>query len=387
MAKPKDGHNIGKMPRVNLLMILKILEKHSDFDHPLSINEISELISIDFKRTLTPKTVMRILTEDLIDNEAFPLPDYYDVQMDEDKLNDFLKAQKIAKKEGEYCPYNAQIWYIIRSFDDSELQLLIDTLLYSEIITQGQCEGIIKKLTELSSIHFKIKHDSPFNASKNNHNLLYTLSTVREAINRSLKITFKMQTYGTDKNLHPVLEDGKAREYESFSPLEIVIKKGRYYMIGAFDTGGMYHFRCDFICDVRILEELKDEDGNIIKEAQKARPFVDVSGRGRELDIAKYLRERPHMFSGESTNVVFFADMKANPGVVYHILDHFENNVVFGKETDGAVKVTAFVNEQDFFYWALQFGMSVEILEPLELRERMRETVQGMLSKYEETHE
>ena len=387
MAKPKDGQDTGNKKVANLSMVLKILEKHSDSDHPLSINEITKLIGKDFKRNVSSKTVARFLTEYLTNNAEFPLCDYYDVQMDEDKLNDFLKVKKIAKEDGEYYPRDAQIWYIIRSFDDDELQFLIDTLVYSDSITKGQCEGIIEKLTELSSKHFKIKHDSPLNAPKNSHGLLDTMRNIREAIDRRLKITFKMQTYGTDKNLHPVLENGKVKEYPLFSPLEVLVKRGRYYLIGAFASDKIYHFRCDFIYDLRILAERKDEDGNIIEEEQKARSFADVNRYEHKLDVARYLRERPYMFSGESKKVVFLADMNANPGVVYHILDYLGHNVVFGKETDGAVTVTALVNEQDFFYWALQFGKSVEILEPLKLREKMRETVQGMLNKYEATHE
>ena len=373
----------GKMSRSNMAMVIKILEKHSDAEHPLSVNDVAALIKEDFRQTVSAKTVSRILRDDLVDNDAFPLLDYFDVQKDEDKLKYLLAERKIKTSESDYILYDAKIWHINREFDDSELQLLIDSLLYMSLIPLHQCEDIILKLKGLSSKYFKALHDLPFNAPKNNQRLLLARDTVKEAIVNKCKISFGMRTYGTDKSLHPALRaDGSVQKYDSFSPYEIVIKNGHYYIIGAFDKGDLYHFRCDLIDDVEIMSGRTDEAGNIIEAAQKARPLSDIPGHGRKLDVAQYLRERPHMFSGPSIRVVFRAYNKANKSIIHHILDHLGDNVRFSDENEDSVTVTARVNEQAFFYWALQYGTSVEILEPLKLRNRMRESLKEMLGKY-----
>lgn len=45
---------------------------------------------------------------------------------------------------------------------------------------------------------------------------------------------------------------------------------------------------------------------------------------------------------------------------------------------DGQMEVTLICNETSMFYWALQYGLSVEIVEPISLRKRISEAVAEM---------
>ena len=103
--------------RSNMLMVLNTLERHSDSEHPLSVNEIRRLIGKDFKRSVSAKTVARILTDELTDNDAFPLREYFDVRKDEDKLKSMLEDKGIPKAESEYILYDAAIWHINGIFE------------------------------------------------------------------------------------------------------------------------------------------------------------------------------------------------------------------------------------------------------------------------------
>ena len=54
---------------------------------------------------------------------------------------------EIIKKneKGEEIPICTD-WYITREFDDSEIRLLIDSVLFSKTIPQKQCKKLIDKL-------------------------------------------------------------------------------------------------------------------------------------------------------------------------------------------------------------------------------------------------
>ena len=378
--------------RANTLLVIKILEKYSNSYNPLSINQIVKLVMHDFFSEVSPKTVKRIL-QDLvysldpdvtreIEERMKPLLKIYEVKRDESALKSFCKENKISESGG--IPYNAQIWYIIREFDDSELSLLIDGLLFSSYIPYSQCKSLIKKLKGLSSEHFKIRHDSPFNAPENNHNFLLTMDDIREAIERRLKINFNLMLPGIDKKLHPVYgKDNKLLEYKEVSPYEIAIQKNRFYLFFSYDKGPLYHFRLDYLHNVKIMEERRDKEEIIIEPQQLARPLADVPGFGHKLDIAKYLGERVYMFSGESKRVVIRANKNVTKNIIGHILDWLGKDVILSDEGDGFVTVTAKTNLKALFFWSMQYGASVEILEPPELRKEIRETLRGMMEKYD----
>jgi predicted DNA-binding transcriptional regulator YafY len=51
-------------------------------------------------------------------------------------------------------------------------------------------------------------------------------------------------------------------------------------------------------------------------------------------------------------------------------------------DEDGAIEAVFFCNEDAMFYWALQYGPYVEIVEPENLRSRIADAVKGMYHKY-----
>lgn len=51
-------------------------------------------------------------------------------------------------------------------------------------------------------------------------------------------------------------------------------------------------------------------------------------------------------------------------------------------DTNGQMEVTLICNETSMFYWALQYSLSVEIVEPISLRKRISEAETEMNKKY-----
>ena len=164
--------------KLAILRIWQILQKHSDYDHPLKqediINYLFSEYSIEMERKAVGKNIS-ILREAGIDIAS--------------------------RKEGSYIAG--------RDFEDSELKLLIDSVLQSKHITARQSKDLIEKLCGLSNKYFRshVKYVYSVNEwdKTENQALFYNIELVDE-VNRLEKepvdnLTFKNPVPRTyDKN-------------------------------------------------------------------------------------------------------------------------------------------------------------------------------------------
>ena len=137
-----------------------------------------------------------------------------------------------------------------REFDDAELRILIDSVLFSKSISTRQAKGLIKKLRDLASIHFnaKVSHVSnlPELQRTDNKQAMYSLDAINDAISGKKKIEFIYNTIGTDFKLHP-----KRELPYMVNPYQIVANNGRFYLIGNYDKyDNVAHFKIDKMTDV-----------------------------------------------------------------------------------------------------------------------------------------
>jgi hypothetical protein len=108
------------------------------------------------------------------------------------------------------------------------------------------------------------------------------------------------------------------------------------------------------------------------------KPLRSLRGYENGIDLPTHMAEHIYMMSGESSRVKFRADQC----IVTEIIDWFGKDVKFSDETDDAVTVTVKVNEKAMFYWLMQYGEYVEVLEPKTLRKRVQDTAQQISEKY-----
>jgi hypothetical protein len=103
-------------------MVLEVLKKHSDGerkDGRLSLQEIKQLVGQEYGVTIGDRAAR--------DNIAALIELGYDIECSEFER----------KKDGEDNPIKYD-YYLNREFDDSELHLLIDGLLFSKYIPYSQ---------------------------------------------------------------------------------------------------------------------------------------------------------------------------------------------------------------------------------------------------------
>ena len=341
------------VPSKKLLIvhILDILKRYSGEEHRLSQKAIVEILETKYSMNADRKAVKRNLMN-LIDFG-------YAIENRETQ-----RRKSNGEDETLYTD-----WYLVRDFTDAELRLLIDSLLFSKNIPYSQCKELIEKLKRLSSEYFnaKVKHirNLPENMPANRQ-LFLTIEVLDEAIGEGRQVAFTYNEYGTDKRLHPREDaDGNMREY-IINPYQIVATNGRYYLICNYDKyDDVSHFRLDKITDIRILES-------------SIKPMKKVRGLEKGLNLPKHMAEHIYMFAGDSVSARFHADRS----LIGQIIDWFGIDVKFSNDADDTVDVQVNVNEEAFFYWALQYGQYIEVLEPQGVRERIKNVAKAICEKY-----
>ena len=323
----------GNKKMLNML-ILEILKEYSDQEHRLTQQEIIRLLKSNYDMDCDRRSVK---------NNVMCLKEL---------------GYEISMEDGYYL--------LEREFDDAELRMLIDSVLFSKNLTQKQAKTLIEKLKGMGNRYFSAKVNHVSNLPELHHGdnkqLMYVLDTINEAISQHKKISFVYNKYGSDFKLHP-----KREEKYVVNPYQMVANNGFYYLIGNYDKYDVIsHYRLDKMTCVEMLTE-------------KMKPQNQVTGLEQGLNLPKHMAEHIYMFSGESVAI----NMLVDETIISELVDWFGNDFyVIEKRRNNQVLVRLKCNEQAFFYWALQYGPYVEVLEPVSLRSKIAEAVSEMNEKY-----
>ena len=323
----------GEIKKLYILYILEILQKYSDIDHKLRQQDIIDYMKRDYDVICERKTVSRNLG-DLIDAG-------YEIEHDSD---------------GYY--------FDGRTFEESELRLLIDSVLASRYIPRKQAASLIDKLIGQASIYFKnrVKHVYSLDNMERaeNNELFWNLECIGEAIEADSKIAFFYNKYGADRKLHRTTD-----KKHLVNPYYIAVANGRYYLVGNNDRyDDVTHFRIERISSIEITDSAR-------KPKEQLRDFRDGQG------LSKHMLEHVYMFSGESARVI----LKVRPDGISDVIDWLGRDVGIRDEGDYLL-VDTVTNKQAMKYWAVQFGEKVEVLEPPDLREAVGKMVTAMNDRY-----
>ena len=320
--------------KLALIRILQILQKHSDCEHPIKHDKIVELLESEYSLTIERKAIGRNIS---LLNEAG-----YEIE---------------TTKKGSYLAE--------RTFEDSELKLLIDSVLSSRHITPKQSKALIEKLCSQSNKYFKkhVKNIYSVGAWNKTENVavFYNIEIIDEAIDAERQIKFDYNKYGADKKMH-------RSAIHTVSPYQMILHNQRYYLMGYNEKWQhIQYYRMDRITDIELLQTART-------------PLKTVKGFENGLDYKRFSQSMPYMFFDEPQAVDFIADGWA----IDQIIDWFGKDIRIEERQDGRflVRLRASVNAME--YWAMQYLNAVEILSPLELRERIKKNLQVANEKYKE---
>lgn len=93
-----------------------------------------------------------------------------------------------------------------------------------------------------------------------------------------------------------------------------------------------------------------------------------------ELNLPKHMAEHVYMFTGESIHAKF----KAKNYIVDQLIDWFGVDIKIEPIDENECMAEVKVNKEAFFLWALQYGLHVEVVEPIDIRERIIDAIKNI---------
>lgn len=322
----------GNKKMLNML-ILDILREYSDEEHKLTQQEIIRLLEKNYDMTCDRRSVKN--------NIMFLKELGYDISM----------------QDGYYLAE--------REFENAELRMLIDSVLFSKTISKAQSKRLVEKLKRFGNRYFiaKVSHVSnlPELQHSDNKQVMLNLDVLNDAIEKKRKIRFLYNEYGTDFKLHL----RRDRPY-IVNPYQLIANNGRYYLIGNYDKyNNVSHYRIDRMTSVVMLDE-------------PTKPKKQVADFAQGFSLPKHMAEHIYMFSGESVSVKF----KTYTWMMDSLVDWFGKSFRILNEEETKLVISVRCNEQAMLFWALQYGKYIEVLEPQNLRDKIRENIEYMYRQY-----
>jgi predicted DNA-binding transcriptional regulator YafY len=319
--------------KLALIRIWQILKEYSDFDHPLTQEEIAGRLEKDYGIVIERKAIGRNLS--LLKEAGFDIE---------------------SRRAGSYLGS--------REFEDSELHMLIDGILSSRHITAKHSKDLIERLCGLSNRYFRahVKNIHSVNdwSKTDNQALFYNIELIDTAIEEGRQIHYIYNKYGVDKKLHK-----SSQQY--VSPYLMILHNQHYYLMAYSDYWGNIVFhRLDRITDMTVTDSA-------------AKPLRSVPGFETGINYRELSSAMPYMYTDRPERVEFIADVS----VIDQIIDWFGREVEFTKTDDETkVRVSLKASPNAMKHWAMQYIDFVEITSPAALRERIRKALAEGLGKY-----
>lgn len=320
--------------KLAILRIWQILQKHSDYDHPLTQEDIIKYLEKDYGIEMERKAVGKNIA------------DLRDAGIDIG-----------SRRAGSYIDS--------REFEDSELKLLIDGVLQSKHITARHSKDLIEKLCGLSNKYFRshVKNVYSVNdwSKTENQALFYNIDVVDEAIEAGKQVQYDYNKYGVDAKLHK-------SSFQRVSPYQLILHNQRYYLMGYSDYwGNMTFHRLDRISNMRLYDK-------------PATPITSVKGYENGIDFKQIASTMPYMYTDTPERIEFIAE----EWIVDQIVDWFGKDIRMSKlpDDDKRVKVELVVSPNAMEHWALQYLNHVEVTKPESLRKRIKISLNEAIKKY-----
>ncbi len=326
---------MGSLEAKNLaiLRILQILHKYSDFLHPLTQDKIAHYLDVDYGIIIERKAISRHL----------------------DRLNE-AGFEIDHSRKGYYL--------VVREFEDTELKLLVDSVLCNPNITAKHSAQLIEKLCTLSNKYFrshvKNVHTVKDWIKSDNSALFFNIETIDNAINDGKQVQYDYNKYGVDKKLHK-------SSFQRVTPYQLILHNQRYYLMGYSEYwGNMVFHRLDRITNIQPYD-------------MPAYPIRKVPGYEAGIDYKRLSTTMPYLYSDKPERIEILADT----WVIDQVIDWFGKDIAVRKtDNPDKISISLWSSPYAMELWALQYLKYVEVITPVHLRNKVRETLQNGLDKY-----
>ena len=320
--------------KLALIRIWQILKEYSDYDHPLTQDDIARHLENDYGIVIERKAISRNIS---LLKEA-------GIEIESRRAGSYLEG---------------------RDFEDSELKLLIDGVLCSKHITAKHSKDLIDRLCGLSNKYFRshVKNIYSVNdwSKTDNQALFFNIELIDAAIEQKLRVAYDYNKIGIDKKLHK-------SSYQVVSPYQLILHNQRYYLMAYSEYwGNMVFHRLDRMTNMSILNK-------------PATPLRSLPGYENGINYKDLSSTMPYMYTDTPENIDFIADAR----IVDQIIDWFGRDIrIMPTEDEQKLRIHLKASPQAMVHWALQYLPYVEVESPDSLRAKIRDTLQSGLEKYQ----
>lgn len=328
--------------KMKLFALKEILEQETDANHGITMARILELLSM---RGI--KAERKSIYDDI---RAFRESEYLDVTVPQGQNREYSVAS--------------------RTFELSELKMMIDAIQSSKFLSEKTTRDLIKKLESMCSkyeateLQRQVVIANRVKSISSSSTLFRNVDALHKAITANAQISFQYFDYDLKKQRRYF----KKGERYTASPWAMIYTDDNYYLL-AYEGGKFKHFRVDKMEDV---QELTTQIGVVI-EREGAEAFEEV-------DMSAYSKYTFSMFGGEITPVTMVFQNR----MMGAVMDRFGRDVVVMKEDDRHFRITVPVAVSNQFYgWVFGLGKTVRIIGPDSVKEGMKKALVDIAQRYE----
>lgn len=324
--------------KLKLLRILEILTE-TDEEHPLTASQIEEKLLL-YGITAERKSVCRDIN--ILKDDAG-----YDIALSEDN------------KRGYYM--------VSRNFEDWELKILIDAVWGAKFLTYESAEHLAQKLSKLTSAGSQrmLKAVTPVKLRIKSRNTItkINIDTVLKAIKANCKITFQYSF--TDTNMKQKLrKDGL---WYIVNPYALIWQDEHYYLIGNYDKySDLSYYRLDRMKSLSVCDAPR-------KQAK------EILGDNADNQIEEYVRASLYRYGGDRFRLTLFVKSY----MVDDLIDFFGDEIQFAPAGDGFHVVVDVMESDGLYFWLLQYGEHMTIVEPASVRTELMRRLDTIRNRYE----
>ncbi len=307
--------------KLKLFYLEKILRKHTDEHHSLTIAEITEKLAA------------------------------YGITVERKTLYSDLECLQLAGLDIEVTKGRGNKYALMsREFELPELKLLVDAV---QSITEKKSRKLIEKLSNLASVYEANRiGDQVFiynRVKAGNETIYYAIDAINDAIADRKKVRFHYFEYAPNKSQR-LRNNG---DFYKVSPYALCWDEEYYYLVCDYPAHeGLTHFRVDKMLNVSILDETRDKPPE-------------------GFDIAESSCQIFSMFGGTECR----ATLRFDNSLIGVAIDRFGSDIPIRPEGDKFTTLVDVTMSPTFYGWMFQLGSKAEILAPEELRQGMLEHV------------
>lgn len=302
---------------IRVLYLYRILSDYSDETHPLSTNDILQLMQ-----------------------------EFYGIQIHRTSVSKYVEMLCHSGVDVAESRSRSKKYYLSdRVFDLPELKLLVDAVQAARFISPKKSDRLIDKLTTLTCKANKdqLKRNliNTRRIKSDNEKSYYIIDTINTAINENHKISFYYTEYDSQKN---IIVKNNGRPYR-ISPYALIWNGDYYYLVGYYEERSSINtFRIDRIAKCP----------EILEDARHPQP--------EGFDTAEYASKIFQMFDTQKSARV---SLKCKNRLMKYVIDQFGMDVQTRVIDDEYFMVNTVVcTSPNFYRWIFGWAGSVVIESP-----------------------